>query len=141
MNKSNSPITPIPSISYHMGALNLDGIGFFERFDNADKILIYAGLSPSTYLSSQLDSSHPRRKTIPDTCDKLFFYTTRFVCKWDESFGIYLGRKITEGKLYNVTVSYDTKKLIRTIYRMKHIREAYSPRLLIPSHPFCLSTQ
>ena len=32
----------------HMGAMILDKIGDFSRFDSPDKILAYAGLSPST---------------------------------------------------------------------------------------------
>jgi hypothetical protein len=55
------------------------------------------------------------------------FNATKFVCKWDESFGIYLGRKISEGKHYNVAVSHAAKKLIRTIYRMELTGQAYSP--------------
>ena len=33
-------------------------IGDFSRFDSADKILAYAGMSPSTYQSGQLDNCH-----------------------------------------------------------------------------------
>jgi transposase len=60
----------IPGISYRMGAMILAEVGNFECFDNADKILAYAGLSPSTYQSGQLDSSHSHAakkliRTIP----------------------------------------------------------------------------
>ncbi|SFQ44553.1 hypothetical protein SAMN04487928_14817, partial [Butyrivibrio proteoclasticus] len=48
-----------------------------------------------------------------------------FVCKWDESFGAYLSKKISEGKHYNVAVGHAAKKLIRTIYRMELTGEAY----------------
>lgn len=46
-----SPILTIPSISYRMGAMIIAKIGNFSRFDCADKILAYAGMSPSTYQS------------------------------------------------------------------------------------------
>jgi len=53
-----SPILTIPGISYRMGAMIIAEIGDFSRFDYADKILAYAGMSPSTYQSGQLDNRH-----------------------------------------------------------------------------------
>src|SRR5699024_1525179 len=46
-----SPILTIPGISYRMGAMIIAEIGDFSRFDSPDKILAYAGMSPSTYQS------------------------------------------------------------------------------------------
>ena len=128
MDEMQSPIMTIPGISYRMGAMILAEVGDFERFDNADKILAYAGLSPSTYQSGQLDSSHSHmEKRGSRYLRYALFNATKFVCKWDESFGIYLGRKISEGKHYNVAVSHAAKKLIRTIYKMELTGQAYSP--------------
>jgi transposase len=128
MDEMQSPIMTIPGISYRMGAMILAEVGDFERFDNADKILAYAGLSPTTYQSGQLDSSHSHmEKRGSRYLRYALFNATKFVCKWDESFGIYLGRKISEGKHYNVAVSHAAKKLIRTIYRMELTGQAYSP--------------
>ena len=128
MDESQSPIMTIPGISYRMGAMILAEVGDFARFDNADKILAYAGLSPSTYQSGQLDSSHSHmEKRGSRYLRYAIFNATKFVCKWDESFGIYLGRKISEGKHYSVAVSHAAKKLIRTIYRMELTGQAYSP--------------
>jgi transposase len=129
IDKLDSPIMTIPGISYRMGAMILAEIGDFNRFDNADKILAYAGLSPSTYQSGQLDSSYSHmEKRGSKYLRYALFNATKFVCKWDESFGIYLERKISEGKHYNVAVSHATKKLLRTIYRMELTGEVYSPR-------------
>ena len=52
----------------------------------------------------------------------------KFVCKWDETFGSYLGKKLSEGKHYNVAVSHATKKLVRTIYRMEMTKQSYNPQ-------------
>lgn len=49
MDKINPPILSIPGISYRMGAMIIAEIGVFNRFDSPDKILAYAGFSPSTY--------------------------------------------------------------------------------------------
>ena len=58
MDTCNSPIMTIPGISYRMGAMILAEIGDFTRFNYANQILAFAGLSPSTYQSGQLDSSY-----------------------------------------------------------------------------------
>lgn len=47
----HSPILTIPGISYRMGAMIIAEISDFGRFDSPDKILAYAGMSPSTYQS------------------------------------------------------------------------------------------
>ena len=58
MDEINSPILTIPGISYRMGAMILAEIGDFSRFDSPDRILAYAGMSPSTYQSGQLDNCY-----------------------------------------------------------------------------------
>ena len=129
MDASHTPIMTIPGISYRMGAMILAEIGDFSRFDNADKILAYAGLSPSTYQSGQLDSSHSRmEKRGSRYLRYALFNAAKFVCKWDETFGSYLGKKLSEGKHYNVAVSHATKKLVRTIYRMEITKQVYNPQ-------------
>ena len=57
MKKIDSPITTIPGIKNRLGAMILAETGGFSRFENADKLLAYAGLSPSTYQSGQLVST------------------------------------------------------------------------------------
>ena len=129
MDESHSPILTIPGISYRMGAMIIAEVGDFTRFDNADKILAYAGLSPSTYQSGQLDSSYSRmEKRGSRYLRYALFNAAKFVCKWDDNFGAYLGKKISEGKHYNVAVSHAAKKLVRTIYRMEITKEEYSPK-------------
>ena len=129
IDELHSPIMTIPEISYRMGAMILAEIGDFSRFDNADKILAYAGMSPSTYQSGKLESSYSHmEKRGSKYLRYALFNATKFVCKWDEAFAVYLSRKISEGKHYSVAVSHASKKLIRTIYRMELTGEAYSPR-------------
>lgn len=59
MDEINSPITTIPGIGYRMGAMILAEVGDFSRFESSDKLLAYAGLSPSTYQSGQLKNCYP----------------------------------------------------------------------------------
>ena len=126
MEQCQSPITSIPGISYRMDAMILAEIGDFSRFDNADQILAFAGLSPSTYQSGQLNSAYAHmEKRGSRYLRYALFNVTKYVCRWDKTFGIYLAKKIGEGKHNNVAVSHAAKKLIRTIYRMELTDEAY----------------
>ena len=59
MDENPSPILTIPGINYRMGAMILAEIGDFSRFDSPNKILAYAGLSPSTYQSGKLENAYP----------------------------------------------------------------------------------
>ncbi len=121
-----SPILTIPGISYRMGAMIIAEIGDFSRFDSADKILAYAGMSPSTYQSGQLDNCYAHMEKRGSRYLRYALYNaTKYVCHWDESFGAYLEKKRSEGKHYNVALSHATKKLVRLIYAMEKSGQPY----------------
>ena len=126
MDEINSPILTIPGISYRMGAMILAEIGDFSRFDSPDKILAYAGMSPSTYQSGQMENCYSHMEKRGSKYLRYALYNaTKYVCHWDERFGAYLAKKRSEGKHYNVALSHATKKLVRTIYAMEKSGEAY----------------
>ena len=123
-----SPILTIPGISYRMGAMILAEIGDFSRFDSADKLLAYAGMSPSTYQSGQLDNCYSHMEKRGSRYLRYALYNaTKYVCHWDETFGAYLEKKREEGKHYNVALSHATKKLVRLIFAMEKSGKAYIP--------------
>ena len=127
MDTINSPILSIPGISYRMGAMIIAEIGDFDRFDSADKILAYAGLSPSTYQSGQLDNCHPRmEKRGSRYLRYALFNATIYVCHWDPTFNAYLAKKRAEGKHYYVAVSHAAKKLVRLIYQLEKSHQSYN---------------
>jgi len=126
MDNIHSPILTIPGISYRMGAMILAEIGDFSRFDSPDKILAYAGLSPTTYQSGQLESSYSHmEKRGSRYLRYALFNATKFVCNWDPVFASYLTKKRAEGKHYNVAVSHAAKKLVRVIYHLEKSGQAY----------------
>ena len=128
MDEINSPILTIPGISYRMGAMIIAEIGDFSRFDSPDKILAYAGMSPSTYQSGQLDNCYAHMEKRGSRYLRYALYNaTKYVCHWDSNFGDYLAKKRAEGKHYNVALSHAAKKLIRTIYAMEKSGQAYLP--------------
>ena len=123
-----SPILTIPGISYRMGAMIIAEIGDFNRFDSADKILAYAGMSPSTYQSGQLDNCYSHMEKRGSRYLRYALYNaTKYVCHWDRTFGAYLAKKRSEGKHYNVALSHATKKLVRLIFALEKSGQAYLP--------------
>lgn len=123
-----SPILTIPGISYRMGAMIIAEVGDFNRFDSADKILAYAGMSPSTYQSGQLDNCYSHMEKRGSRYLRYALYNaTKYVCHWDESFAVYLEKKRSEGKHYTVALSHATKKLVRLIFAMEKSGKAYLP--------------
>ena len=126
MEGVNSPITSIPGIGTRMGAMILAEVGDFNNFDSADKILAYAGMSPSTYQSGQLTSSYAHmEKRGSRYLRYAIFNATKYVCMWDPNFAAYLAKKRAEGKHYNVAISHAAKKLVRLIYAMERSGQPY----------------
>ena len=122
----NSPILTIPGISYRMGAMIIAEIGDFSRFDSPDKILAYAGMSPSTYQSGQLDNCYSHMEKRGSRYLRYALYNAaKYVCLWDETFAAYLAKKRAEGKHYNVAISHAAKKLVRVIYQLERSGQIY----------------
>ena len=126
MDKINSPILSIPGISYRMGAMIIAEIGDFSRFDSPDKILAYAGLSPSTYQSGQLDGAYAHMEKRGSRYLRYALYNaTKYVCHWDPTFAAYLAKKRAEGNHYNVAISHAAKKWVRVIYHLEKTKQQY----------------
>ena len=128
MDEIHSPITTIPGIGTRMGAMILAEVGDFQNFASADKILAYAGMSPSTYQSGQLTNSYSHmEKRGSRYLRYAIFNATKYVCHWDPTFAAYLAKKRAEGKHYNVAISHAAKKLVRLIYAMERSGQPYRP--------------
>ena len=129
MDEIQSPITTIPGMGVRMGAMILAEIGDFSRFDSLDKILAYAGKSPSTYQSGQLSLSGTYSHMEKRGSRYLRYAlnnATKYVCHWAPTFAAYLAKKRAEGKHYNVALSHAAKKLVHLIYAMEKSRLPYS---------------
>ena len=126
MDELNSPITTIPGIGFRMAAMIFAEVGDFTRFDSPDKLLAYAGMSPSTYQSGQLKNCYPHmeKRGSRYLCYALY-NATKYVCHWDPTFAAYLAKKRAEGKHYNVALSHAAKKLVRLIFAMEKSRQPY----------------
>lgn len=126
MDKIASPITTIPGIGNNMGAMIISEIGDFSRFSSPDKILAYAGYSPSTYQSGKLDNCYAHmEKRGSRYLRYALFQATQRVCHLDSTFSAYLAKKRAEGKHYYVAISHAVKKLVRVIFHLEKTKQAF----------------
>ena len=126
MGELHSPITTIPGLGFRMAAMILAEVGDFTRFDSPDKLLAYAGMSPSTYQSGQLKNCYPHMEKRGSRYLRYALYNaTKYVCYWDPGFADYLAKKRAEGKHYNIAISHAAKKLVRLIFAMEKSRQPY----------------
>lgn len=126
MDKIASPITTIPGIGNNMGAMIISEIGDFSRFSSPDKILAYAGYSPSTYQSGKLDNCYAHmEKRGSRYLRYALFQSTQRVCHLDSTFSAYLAKKRAEGKHYYVAISHAVKKLVRVIFHLEKTKQAF----------------
>ena len=110
-----------------MAAMILAEVGDFTRFVSPDKLLAYAGMSPSTYQSGQLKNCYPHMEKRGSRYLRYALYNaTKCDCHWNPNFAAYLAKKRAEGKHYNVALSHATKKLVRLIFAMEKSKQPYS---------------
>lgn len=118
----------VPGIGKNLGAMITAEIGDFSRFKNPDKLLAFAGCSPSTYQSGKLYSSHAKmEKRGSKYLRYALFNAAKQVCTYEPTFAAYLEKKLSEGKHYYVAVSHAVKKLVRLLYHLETRGETYSP--------------
>ncbi len=126
MDELNPPILSIPGIGVNSAALILAEIGDFSNFSSPDKILAYAGCSPSTYQSGKLTNCYAHMEKRGSRYLRYALYNaTKYVCHWNPVFAEYLAKKRAEGKHYNVALSHATKKLVRLIYALQKSGKTY----------------
>ena len=126
----DSPILSIPGIGMNIGAIIISEIGDFSRFDSPDKILAFAGCSPSTYQSGQIYSSHAKMEKRGSRYLRwALLNAAAYVCNWEPTFSTYLAKKRAEGKHYYVALSHAAKKLVRLFYHLEITGETYQPKI------------
>lgn len=128
MDEMNPPILSIPGISCRMGTVILAETGDFSRFGSPDKLLAYAGLSPSTYQSGKPDNACAHmEKRGSRYLRYALCNSTKYVCIRDPSFAAYPARKRAEGKHCNVAISHAARKPVRLIFAMQRSGKVYRP--------------
>ena len=96
------------------------------RFKNSDKLVAYAGISPSTYQSGQYKASIARmEKRGSRQLRYAIMLAAEHVARSCQYFSLQMQKKRIEGKTYRVAVSHIARNLIRLIYRMELTGETY----------------
>ena len=122
----DSPITTIPGITFRTAAVIQAEIGDFDRFSSPDKILAFAGLSPTTYQSGNFISSKSKMdKRGSRYLRYALFISAQYISIWCPVFKDYYQKKRAEGKHYFVALSHVAKKLIRIICHLQKTGEPF----------------
>jgi transposase len=128
VDETGTTLLTIPGLSYNTVAVILAEVGDFSNFATPDKVLAFAGMSPSTYQSGQLTNCYSHMEKRGSKYLRYALYNAaKYVCKWDKTFADYLAKKRAEGKHYNVALSHAVKKLVRLIFALEKSHLPYQP--------------
>lgn len=128
IDESGTTLLTVPGLSYAAVSVILAEVGDFSNFATPDKVLAFAGMSPSTYQSGQLTNCCTHMEKRGSKYLRYALYNAaKYVCKWDKTFSEYLAKKRAEGKHYNVALSHAVKKLVRLIFALEKSHLPYQP--------------
>jgi transposase len=128
VDETGTTLLTIPGLSYNTVAVILAEVGDFSNFATPDKVLAFAGMSPSTYQSGQLTNCYAHMEKRGSKYLRYALYNAaKYVCKWYKTFANYLAKKRAEGKHYNVALSHVVKKLVRLIFALEKSHLPYQP--------------
>ena len=126
MQEINSPIESIPGISFCLAAVIEAEICDFQKFSSPDKILAFAGLSPTTYQSGKYTSPNATMEKRGSRYLRFALLTAaRLASRYSNTFANYLKKKRAEGKHYFVALSHVAKKFVRVIFHLHQTSESF----------------
>jgi hypothetical protein len=129
MKEIASPVLSIPGIGYVLGAIIVSEIGNIENFANPAKLQAFAGLDPSIYQSGQYNANNtPLVKRGSTYLRWGLMQAARLVAYRDVEFGVYLEKKLCEGKHFYVALTHVAKKLIRVVFHLLKTDQDFEPR-------------
>ena len=126
MQNLDSSLESIPGMGFRLAAVIESEVGDFQRFSSPDKILAFAGLSPSTYQSEKFTSQNAvMEKRGSRYLRYALFTAAHLVSRFSKTFATYLKKKRDEGKHYFVALSHVAKKLVRVIFNLQRTGESF----------------
>lgn len=119
MHEIDSPILTIPGIGLTLGSTILAEIRSIDNFKSPNQLLAYAGAEPSVSTSGlkQTDSGHMVKRGSSQLRWALH-EAAKLTTRWSPTMKLYLDKKQSEGKHYNVAISHVVKKLVRIIFQL-----------------------
>lgn len=126
MDKIASPITSIPGIGITLASIIIAEIGNFDNFDSPDKILAFAGMSPTIYQSGKYVANSAKMEKRGSKALRYALYNAaRLTSVYCPVFREHLARKRSQGKHFSVAISHVVKKLVRVIYHLQTKNEFF----------------
>ena len=131
MNGVNTSIITIPGIGSTLAAVIVSEIGDINKFSHPDKLVAFAGLSPSTYQSGQFLGTYAKmEKRGSRQLRYAIMMAAEYAARYNPYFAHQLHKKRCEGKAYRVAVSHVARNLLRLINRMEITGEPYHQPIL-----------
>lgn len=132
MQELDSPILSIPGVGITLGSIILAEIRDIDNFKSPNQLLAYAGCEPSVSTSgiNQLETGRMVKRGSSQLRWALH-EAARLMSIWSPSMRIYLDKKRSEGKHYNVAISHVVKKLVRIIFQLLKNNEPYDEKKMI----------
>lgn len=126
MDKIASPITSIPGIGITLASIIIAEIGNFDNFDSPDKILAFAGMSPTIYQSGKYVANSAKMEKRGSKALRYALYNAaRLTSVYCPVFREHLARKRSQGKHFSVAISHVVKKLVRVTYHLQTKNEFF----------------
>jgi transposase len=119
INMMNPPTLSIKGVGAISAAVIVSEFGDFNRFENPNKMLSFAGLEPGYFQSgtSEHNGRMVKRGSSPLRC--VLMNCARAIRLHNEVFAAYYRKKINEGKPHCVAINHIAKKLVRLIFALE----------------------
>ena len=112
-------ISSIPGIGLISAASIFAEIGNIARFSNADKLLAFAGLEPSTIQSGEAEHNGKMVKHGSSHLRFVLMNAAQYSLIHNPVLYEYYLKKRNEGKAHRVALSHVAKKIVRIIYHLE----------------------
>ena len=121
-----SPITTVPGVGTVCAAGILGEIGDVSRFEDASKVLAFAGCDPSVFESGEFvgNRAHMSKRGSPFLRWYLWLAADR-ARRYDPALCAYYEKKRSEGKCHKVAVSAVVRKLCNIIFAVLRDNKPY----------------
>ena len=130
MNQYSFKILSIPGIGIQSAAVIIAEYGDIKSFDNANKLLSFAGLEPSISQSgTQSFNGHMVKRGSPHLRCTLM-NVAQTVINYNICFSKLYWKKRNEGKYHRVALSHIVKKLLRVIHYLEVNNKEFDSNLL-----------
>jgi len=115
----NPPTLSVKGIGAVSAAVIVSEFGDFNRFENPDKMLSFAGLEPGYFQSGTSEYNGRMVKRGSSSLRNTLMNCSRSIKLHNEVFAAYYQKKRDEGKPHFVAINNVAKKLVRLIYALE----------------------